>query len=323
MVKPGAASYGPGVFARNFAMSRHSFRTTLDDSGALRRLDQVIAAAVPGISRRRARDLIARGSVWVEGTRVRQQGRLMRPGLVVEVVDDALAGDREADRGVIALPPILLDAGNVVVVDKPAGVACEPTRQAAASIVDSFSRAGRALTAVHRLDVDTSGALLLARGETVAPCSEAFRHGLVLRSYLAIVVGNIRGDDGAVDAPLLPPDASGRARVSPVGRPSKTGWRVLARGDGATLLYVVPQTGRTHQIRVHLAHVGHSLVGDHRYATRLPAATHLGLHALRLALPAPQARPLGLAAFDLVAPPPPTFLATAAAFSLAVPTETP
>jgi RluA family pseudouridine synthase len=303
-------------------MPRHVFLATFVDADAPRRLDQVIALALAGISRRRARELIARGSVRVDGQRVRVQGRPLQPGQQVEVVDDELA---PADDGP-ALPPLLVDHGDVVVVDKPAGVACEPTRQAATSITDSFARAGRPLQAVHRLDVDTSGALLLADRRSVAPWARAFHDGLVDRAYLALVVSGLTagtaaepdGDRGVIDAPLLAPDASGRARVGSPGKPSQTQWRVLARGAGADLVLVVPRTGRTHQIRVHLAHVGHPLVGDHRYARRLPGTAHLGLHAWHL-----RCSPAGQRVVDVLAPPPAAFVATAAAFGLAIPTAIP
>jgi 23S rRNA-/tRNA-specific pseudouridylate synthase len=324
-------------------MPRHVFLTTTADGSALRRLDQAIAAALPAISRRRARELIARGSVAIDGVRVRVQGRALRPGQRVEVHDDAFVTDT-------SLPAIAFDGGDVVVVDKPAGVACEPTRQAAASITDSFARAGRPLQAVHRLDVDTTGALLLARPDALAPWSRAFHDGAVVRVYVALVAGRMGaaagpadepgragvdagdaggpadrdgrvageddGDDeaGEIDAPLLPPGRDGRARISAVGKPARTAWRVIARGDGADLLVVVPRTGRTHQIRAHLAWCGHALVGDHRYGVRLDGALHLGLHAVRL-----RCAPDGRDAVDVVVPPPASFVATAARFGLVLP----
>jgi tRNA pseudouridine32 synthase/23S rRNA pseudouridine746 synthase len=310
-------------------MAHHSFFAPSAPDGALLRLDQAIPAAVSVISRRRARDLIAQGSVFIDGKRVRQLGRLVHLGAVVDVWDDPLpnplhghVADHAANHGDrILLPPILWEAGGGIVVDKPAGTACEPTRQSASSITDSFLTAGRPMHAVHRLDVDTSGALLLAQPGALAPWAAAFRSGQVIRSYVAIVAGSVEGDEGLIDLPLLPPDRTGRALVAREGKPSATAWRVLARSNEATLLAVTPRTGRTHQIRAHLAHVGHPLVGDHRYGVRHPGATHLGLHACRLALSPRTAADTGAVAFDVTAPFPAPLGATAHVLGLALPEQ--
>jgi RluA family pseudouridine synthase len=272
-------------------MSRHAF--SADDHGD-NRLDQAIARGVPGLSRRRARALIAQGSVFVDGARVRVAGRLLKRGARVEVVDD---------EGIVAAPDVavLFDGEGIVVVDKPAGLASEPTRQAATSVTDLFARQGRALTAVHRLDVDTTGVLLLAESkEAAAAWSKLFHDQAVERGYLAVVSGVVVADQQLIDAPLLPPHKTGLARVSAQGKAAQTKIVVKKRGAAATLLDVTPLTGRTHQIRAHLAHVGHPLRGDRRYGGD-PTQPHLGLHAASLQAVvdgAPRA---------FTAPPPPAF----------------
>lgn len=274
-------------------MSRHVFQ---GDDHPDNRLDQAIARGVSGLSRRRARALIAQGSVFVDGARVRVAGRVVKRGARVEVVDD---------EGIAAATavPVLFDEGGVVVVDKPAGLASEPTKQASTSVTDWFQQQGRALAAVHRLDVDTTGVLVLAEAAVVAPWSKVFHDQTVKRGYVAIVDGVVKDDEGLIDAPLLPPHKTGLARISAAaGKAAQTKWKVKKRGEKATLLDVEPLTGRTHQIRAHLQHIGHVLVGDRRYGSG--TAPHLGLHAATL-----QATVDGKD-FSFTAPLPPAFLQT-------------
>lgn len=259
-------------------MRRYAFR----QPEAGQRLDQAVSVNVPEMSRRQARELIGRGSVFVDGVRIRVLAHPVPADAKVEVVNDPLP-QRQHDEAPMRS---LLDTPDVVVVDKPAGLATEPTRQAATSVVDSFVQQGRALAAVHRLDVDTSGVLVLASPRAMPAWSAVFRDANVDRLYVALVDGVVVDDAGTIDLPLAPPDRDGRAKVvkadHPNAKPAVTNWRVLARSSTSTLLALRPQTGRTHQLRVHLAHFGHALVGDRRYSTPLPGVTHLGLHALSL-----------------------------------------
>jgi 23S rRNA pseudouridine1911/1915/1917 synthase len=147
---------------------------------------------------------------------------------------------------------------------------------------------------VHRLDRDTSGVLVFALSrEARAGLIDAFRHHRIDRAYLAIVEGEPRSESGTVDVALRDAWVSGRRAVARPGeeqRPARTRWRVRERLPGAALLEVLLETGRQHQIRVHLAHVGLPIVGDPVYgraAPGRPLARRPMLHAFRLAFAHP------------------------------------
>jgi 23S rRNA pseudouridine1911/1915/1917 synthase len=147
---------------------------------------------------------------------------------------------------------------------------------------------------VHRLDRDTSGVLAfaLSRGAR-AGLIETFRRHRIERAYLAIVEGEPRSDSGTIDAPLREAWVSGRRAVARPGeeqRPARTHWRVRERLPGAALLEVRLETGRQHQLRVHLAHVGLPILGDPVYgrpSRGRPLAGRPMLHAFRLAFAHP------------------------------------
>jgi 23S rRNA pseudouridine1911/1915/1917 synthase len=285
-------------------VSRHAFAVQGDGM----RLDQAIPAGVTTISRRRARDLIERGSVSVDGVRTRTCGRIVKAGAAVVVED----GELPAVHGDV---DELYRDDDIIVVDKPAGLATEPTRQASLSVADTLRKRGLVTAAVNRLDVDTSGVLVLARGpDGAAVWGQVFADGSVERLYIGLVRGLIDDDEGVIDACLVPPDRSGRSAVVPAtdrfGKRAITHWQVIGRGDGATLVALRPQTGRTHQLRVHLAYIGHPLVGDHRYGPPT-TAPHLGLHARAL-----RAEVRGRPHYFL-APMPPVVVAMCAAAGLA------
>ncbi len=186
----------------------------------------------------------------------------------------------------------------LLVLDKPAGLLSVPGRgpdkQDCASV--------RAQTLwpdaliVHRLDMATSGLLLMARGPALQrSLSMAFESRAVHKRYLAVVAGHVAQDSGEIAQPLMA-DWPQRPRqiVSPEGKPSLTRWRVLAReydaqGRPQTRLELEPVTGRTHQLRVHLQHLGHPILGDTLYADAEVQARgpRLLLHASELALTHP------------------------------------
>ncbi len=177
-----------------------------------------------------------------------------------------------------------------VVVDKPAGLPSVPGR--APGLQDCAASRAQALypdaLVVHRLDMATSGLLLLARGvDRQRLLSRAFAERRVQKCYEAVVHGALPGDSGQIDLPLAA-DWPNRPRqqVDHVrGKPSLTHWRVLLRAEGRTRVELTPVTGRSHQLRVHLAAIGHPIVGDRLYADDTPPASErLLLHATRLAL---------------------------------------
>ncbi len=185
---------------------------------------------------------------------------------------------------------LYIDA-EAMVVDKPAGLPVDRPRDGSLSVenhLDSL-RFGfeRRPTAVHRLDRDTSGCLLLARNpRALTRFNRAFESGSVGKEYLAVVEGIPREADGMIDLPLtkISSAAEGwRVVVEKRGKPARTRWEVAGFANGRALIRFRPETGRTHQLRVHaVAGLGMSIVGDPVYGTSGP---HMMLHAAALTVP--------------------------------------
>jgi RluA family pseudouridine synthase len=229
----------------------------------------------------------------------------------------------------------------IVAINKPPGVSLATRRAEPGAAVDrllaalddaaraTLERAAGPLLLVHRLDVGTSGLVLLARDErTHRELVRCFSERAVEKTYLAVVWGRPRPAAGEWSDPLGPDRRDRRRmRVDPAGRPARSRYRVVGGPPFASLVALAPATGRTHQLRVHLAHAGHPIVGDDLYGgprhrgvrdadvRRALQPDHPLLHAWRLALPS-GALPEAL---SLEAPPPHDLLAALAALRVAMP----
>lgn len=187
------------------------------------------------------------------------------------------------------VPPILFRSDGLVVLDKPAGLPVHAGPRGGASVEDWFGQLSRRRSGpwlAHRLDADTSGCLVIAlRRAALIEAQALFAAGRVRKTYWAIVDGGPDGESGVIDAPLAKRSQPGawRMAVDPAGQPARTAWRVLGRGGGRAWLELMPQTGRTHQIRVHCAHLGCPLIGDPIYGT--PDGERLQLLARAITLP--------------------------------------
>ena len=194
----------------------------------------------------------------------------------------------------------------MLVIDKPPGIAVHKGAGYGDNLEAHFEhlRLGAAENPAlaHRLDKDTSGCLVLGRNrEALAKLGTLFRNGLADKTYWAVVIGHIAGESGAIDAPLMRRSADKRSwwmKVDPAGDPSLTRWRVLGRADGIAWLELKPETGRTHQLRVHCTHIGAPIAGDHVYGGDLArsAARHMHLHAREITLPLDRNRPVTVVA---------------------------
>ncbi len=258
------------------------------------RLD-VIAAQAANVTRSRAGALIRDGHVSVNGAPQAKAGFKLKGGDRVEIeLPDATPAKVEAQD--IPLTVVYQDE-DLAVVYKPSGMVVHPAAgnpdgtmvNALLHCLDNLSGIGGELRPgiVHRIDKDTSGLLLVAKNDfSHQALSEQIKAHSVQRAYLAIAQGNFREDAGTVSGPIgrHPVDRK-RMAIVPDGRDATTHWRVIERLRGATLLECRLTTGRTHQIRVHMASIGHPLLGDPLYGPKkMPYPVKGGqlLHAFRI-----------------------------------------
>ena len=245
--------------------TKHSFEVAPDDAGL--RLDQVLPKHVPGLSRRKARAVIDLGGVFVDRARVKVAGRPMKPGQKVEIT---LGGALERTEPP-PVPRIVHVDDAIIVVDKPAGLVTAPTPEAnRGDLLDQLAKQFGEVYLVHRLDLPTSGLLVFARTrEANKRLGDLFKLHDVEREYRAVAIGDVTAQ--TIDRPI------DRRRAVTHVTPIET-------LPGATLVACRLETGRTHQIRIHLAGIGRPVAGDRAHGGETerafrPRPPRLALHA--------------------------------------------
>jgi 23S rRNA pseudouridine1911/1915/1917 synthase len=260
------------------------------------RLDKYVCGHFPELSRARAQKLIADGHITVNG-------QSAKPGLKLNT----------GDRLEIALPPapseqlvpesiplnILYEDDDLLVVDKPAGLTVHPAPghtshtlvNALLAHLPHLAGVGDSLRPgiVHRLDKDTSGLMLVAKNtKAQADLIGQFKSHAVSKAYLALVRGHLTPENGIIEADIgRDPRHRQKMAVVEDGREARTDYQVIKYIRDYTLVEVRPETGRTHQIRVHLSAIGFPVVGDKVYGVRSPFVPRQFLHACRLGFSLP------------------------------------
>ncbi|MFA6612124.1 MAG: RluA family pseudouridine synthase [Dehalococcoidales bacterium] len=264
-------------------------RYSFSASSAGLRLDKAVAGEIEGLSRSRVQKLIEGGFILVNGVISRASYHLAE-GDVVEVTVPEPEGPKLTAQKIPL--SIIFEDGDIIVVDKPAGISVHPgPGHPDATLVNavlgynpeiSGGDAGRP-GIVHRLDKDTSGLIIIARNPKAhLYIASQFKNRQVKKTYIALVHGSLSPASGFIDAPIGR-DRSHRKRMAVTtpenGREARTGYRVLEYFRGYTLLEAMPETGRTHQIRVHMAAIGHPIAGDSTYGPGSDMISRQFLHA--------------------------------------------
>lgn len=263
------------------------FKVSEDDDG--RRLDKVLRGLWPSLPLGAMMRAFRKKEVRVDGKRadfsmrlsfgqevvVPWEPRSRRPG-----PENPHAGD---------LKTLYID-GSVWIIDKPAGLLSQPDSKGGDSVVTrAWVSGGFRPQALNRLDRNTSGVMALAlTGKALRALSKLWRDGKVEKTYLALVVGNI-SKAGSLDFPLLKNPDTNVVEVKEGGKEALTLYRPLGSGVNCTLCQVEIPTGRSHQIRAHMAHIGHPVVGDGKYGGGDVKAKRPMLHASSLSFPWPEA----------------------------------
>jgi 23S rRNA pseudouridine1911/1915/1917 synthase len=268
---------------------------TVEPEDGGRRLDLVLAR------------LTERTRSWcqqqIKAGRVRVHGTPLKPNSIVETGDNIELKLPEVKEFPAPELPVVYEDNDLLIVDKPAGVLAHANEgiQRAPSVADfARSRVKDSDTSrpgiVHRLDRDTSGLMIIAKHPKAKQyLQDLFRSQGVTKTYQALVVGRLRPDKAKIELPI---GRSQRSRAKqaprPGGRAAVTTYTVLAEYPGLSLVEIKPETGRTHQIRVHMSAIGHPLVGDGFYGKPDTSLKRHFLHASQLSFIAPSGKPVDL-----------------------------
>ena len=268
-----------------------SFPLTASEPG---RADAVLAGALDGLTRSAAQRWLEEGRVTQNGKPLKKNDRLL-PGDTVLITPPQ---PRPIDLVPQDIPlDVAYEDGDVIVVNKPVGLVVHPAPgHPDGTLVNALLyHCGESLSGingelrpgiVHRIDRDTSGLIIAAKNDRAhLSLADQLRDHSLYRLYHAVAVGAFREDSGTVDAPIGRHKTDRkRMAVTPDGREAVTHWRVVDAQNGLTHLTCRLETGRTHQIRVHMTHIGHPLLGDTVYGSKKPVPGLLGqcLHAAQL-----------------------------------------
>jgi 23S rRNA pseudouridine1911/1915/1917 synthase len=270
------------------------YRLVVDVAGV--RLDKFVGDRCPGLSRTRARKLIEEGFVTVND-------RPAKPSFILSVDDKVDVSVPPDSPGLLSPEPIPLkivyEDADLLVIDKPAGLPVHPApghpshtlANAVLAYLPGLAESAEPLRPgiVHRLDKDTSGLIIVAKNRAAHEnLADQFKARSVSKSYIVLVKGKLVPESGVIEA-AIGRDPRNRQRMAVVsrGREARTDYRVLKYLGGYTLLEIKPRTGRTHQIRVHLAAIGFPVVGDATYGVASPRLSRQFLHASRLGFKLP------------------------------------
>ncbi len=275
-------------------MENYTFKVS-PEAGRLR-LDLYVTSVFPRpVTRSHLKNLMEEGRVLVNGNPAKPHHKV-KPGDTVEVsLEEARAPALEAEK--IALD-IIYEDGDIVVVNKQPGIAVHPgAGVSSGTLVNALLNHCRSLSdlnegkpgLVHRLDKDTSGAIVIAKNnESHAELARQFKAREVRKNYLALVKGVIEVDNGVIDLPIgrHPSNRQKMAVRHDSERNAVTEYKVLKRFVDTTLALLNLKTGRTHQIRVHMAYIGHPVLGDTKYGSKGKYPRQL-LHSYYLGLKHP------------------------------------